>query len=126
MKNINIISTFYLKSFLRELNTVSIVNNSFFKDIKCTSLDMFFFHDSLKTIFAIDNLIIKLKLDEIYNIPLPALTLLNIEYGTFAIINKVSNTEIEWQSFKHGKQINTIELFSLLYSGIILIIDQEN
>jgi uncharacterized membrane protein len=74
------------------------------------------------TDWQVPNLAARLTPDRLHDIPLPALTYLNIDGGMFAPLRSV-NGQVEWLHTERGWQKESIGQFAQKWSGVALLIE---
>ncbi|WP_027388234.1 cysteine peptidase family C39 domain-containing protein [Chryseobacterium gregarium] len=90
------------------------------QEVDCENLDFTTLHTILSSTFKIENVIGKISIDDLVNIPLPAIAFLNINGGSFAVISEITESHVKWTSPQYGEQKNSMNLFKKIYSGLVL------
>jgi uncharacterized membrane protein len=75
------------------------------------------------SVWQIPNLVVKIGLNQLREIPLPALTYLNIDGGIFAPIRSVKDDSIEWLHTQKGWQRESPSSFESRWGGVVLLIE---
>lgn len=74
-------------------------------------------------VWQIPNLVVRLNLNQLTDIPLPALAFLNIDGGIFAPILSVKPDSIEWFHTQKGWQRESSITFESQWEGVVLLIE---
>lgn len=73
--------------------------------------------------WSVTNLATRIRVEQLAEIPLPAICFLDINGGYFAPIRKVTDKKVEWLDTDQGWQTDTITDFMRKWNGIVLLIE---
>ncbi|CAH0276059.1 cysteine peptidase family C39 domain-containing protein [Chryseobacterium sp. Bi04] len=109
---------FLLKKFIQQNIKAGTIKNY---DIPVDDYNFLSFHTILKDDFDIETMVVRLELEDLEDLPFPAIAFLKINSGTFALINDYKDGKVYWENKEFGKQINTFSLFKRISDTVFLI-----
>ncbi|MBL3548252.1 MULTISPECIES: cysteine peptidase family C39 domain-containing protein [unclassified Chryseobacterium] len=109
---------FLLKKFIQQNIKAGKIKNY---DIPVEDYNFLSFHTILKDDFDIETMVVRLELEDLEDLPFPAIAFLKINNGTFALINDYKEGKVYWENKEFGKQINTLSLFKRISDTVFLI-----
>ncbi|CAG4989469.1 hypothetical protein DYBT9275_00299 [Dyadobacter sp. CECT 9275] len=112
---------------LVKLSKIKVTKNSLTQALlKSPSFPSLAALDDVLTKIFVKTLTIKITIDELLIVPLPAIVFLKSEGGIFATVRKVTGEFVEWYHTERGWQREILRDFDEKWSGTVLLVEPTN